>query len=789
QRLFSGHSVIAVGDPNQSIYGWRGASASNLASFGTDFGTGFGPEPTQVEQFRLQTSWRNPQAVLQLANVLAGPLAEPAKYLPEARPEDRLEVATLAAMPNAPDGRIQIDTYETGQQEAEAVAEWFAKKFAEPQRDKKAPNGAILMRSRTNMEIFRAALEAKGIQAEPVGLDGLLQTPEVFDLICALRVIHTPNSGSSLMRLLAGPRWRLGVSDLDALHRYAGMIDRNRYPIHDRGQVYAPEDVSSTVDALESLLGEKRAPTGYFSDDGFNRLLDAGKLLQTLRRQVGMPLLEFVNFVMQELWLDIEVQANPNRVVPMANLNAFLEKVSTFSASSSNATLGGLMEWLDYLASKERNEIPNVVKKDSVVQLLTVHAAKGLEWKYVAVPEMVHKNPETLGGWVAAGKVPHQLRGDAASLPQLDLSKLANQNEFKARYVKFTDEEMREHLEREERRVIYVALTRPEGELMVTASYWKPGTTVSANRPNQYFEEIADELLRAGSITAGHREKLAAGSSFAERPEGLNNETKVWPLPPFGDSHAKVFSAAAEEVRGADATKLANSKLATNVERLLRERRHTLSGNRFVELPVRIPASVFHKYIYEFESTVRNAYRPMPEQPYQQSITGTEFHGWLERQFGQGIAVDIDSLTDDSDASVPEGIDISNLQETFARSQWAGRKPEDVEIEIQVAIERNIFICKLDAVFATDDGFQIVDWKTGKAPETAEDEEAKALQLALYRMAYSRYKGIDPSKISCALYFVTDDRVLEPSIKSEAEIIELWQSVLAKVQSLNEVKD
>jgi DNA helicase-2/ATP-dependent DNA helicase PcrA len=179
----------------------------------------------------------------------------------------------------------------------------------------------------------------------------------------------------------------------------------------------------------------------------------------------------------------------------------------------------------------------------------------------------------------------------------------------------------------------------------------------------------------------------------------------------------------------------------------------------------------------------------MPEQPYQQSITGTEFHGWLERQFGQGIAVDIDSLTDDSDASVPEGIDISNLQETFARSQWAGRKPEDVEIEIQVAIERNIFICKLDAVFATDDGFQIVDWKTGKAPETAEDEEAKALQLALYRMAYSRYKGIDPSKISCALYFVTDDRVLEPSIKSEAEIIELWQSVLAKVQSLNEVKD
>jgi DNA helicase-2/ATP-dependent DNA helicase PcrA len=784
QQLFHHHSVLAVGDPNQSIYGWRGASASNLATFGADFGDGFGVELGQVQQFKLQTSWRNPEIVLDVANAIASPLATPPSYLHAASVGEKLGVAVLQPRTGAGVGSIAIDAFETSYEEADAVADWFAAKFGAAQKAGQKPTGAVLMRNRANMELFRLALESRGLQAEPVGLDGLLQTPEVFDLICALRVIHTPNSGSSLMRLLAGPRWRLGVKDLNALFEYAKSQDSKHYKLHDRGQVYAPEDVASTVDALESLLDERRVPSGQMSDEGFDRMRDAAALFQQLRRQVGLPLVEFVNLVLQSLWLDIEVEANPNRPVPMANLNAFLEKVNSFTETSNNATLGNFLEWLDYLQARERNEVPTVAQKAGVVQLLTVHAAKGLEWQYVAVPEMVTKDADGLGGWVSAGKLPYPLRGDAHSLPQLDLESVHSQEDYGVSYKQFRAD-MREHLEREERRVAYVAVTRPEKELFASISYWKPGTKKSANKPNEYFLAIAETLCSKGIISEAKFEALKSGSKYDDVPETINSAERQWPLEPLGEKHAVKFRQAASEVSAADAKSLGESSLSKNIDRLLLERQQLDQQAPLVELPVRIPASVFHKYIYEFETMVKASHRPMPEEPYKQSLTGTEFHGWLERQFGQGIAIDFDALDEPLDEEDETKVDIAALQATFAKSPWADLTPYEVEIEIQVAIDQNIFICKLDAVYKTETGYQIVDWKTGKPPADQKDEDAKGLQLSLYRMALARHLKKDPETISCVLYYVTEDKILEPPIKTEAELIELWQSVLAKVKPLD----
>ena len=90
-------------------------------------------------------------------------------------------------------------------------------------------------------------------------------------------------------------------------------------------------------------------------------------------------------------------------------------------------------------------------------------------------------------------------------------------------------------------------------------------------------------------------------------------------------------------------------------------------------------------------------------------------------------------------------------------------------------------MCKLDAVYAVDDGrhdVQIVDWKTGKAPRDAADLERKQLQLALYRLAYAKHAGIDPARIDAVFYFVADDRVVRPErLYSEAELVELWAAV------------
>ena len=89
-----------------------------------------------------------------------------------------------------------------------------------------------------------------------------------------------------------------------------------------------------------------------------------------------------------------------------------------------------------------------------------------------------------------------------------------------------------------------------------------------------------------------------------------------------------------------------------------------------------------------------------------------------------------------------------------------------------------MFICKLDAVYRTADGYQVVDWKTGRAPSDARDLELKQTQLALYRLAYARWKGVHPSSVDAVFYFVADDVVIRPErLYDEEELRELWSSV------------
>jgi DNA helicase-2/ATP-dependent DNA helicase PcrA len=104
----------------------------------------------------------------------------------------------------------------------------------------------------------------------------------------------------------------------------------------------------------------------------------------------------------------------------------------------------------------------------------------------------------------------------------------------------------------------------------------------------------------------------------------------------------------------------------------------------------------------------------------------------------------------------------------------------EIEREIQLTIGENTFICKLDAVFETATGFEIVDWKTGKAPKDEADEKLKTLQLALYRLAYSRFTGIPLEKIEVSFYFVAENKEIKPTqIPAEAELLKLWSEVSA----------
>jgi DNA helicase-2/ATP-dependent DNA helicase PcrA len=738
--LFKERSVFAVGDPNQSIYGWRGASASNLDEFANDFGS--------AKNFSLKTSWRNPIKVLQKANEISLPLANQANFETPKPLEQRVLPVTLEAMPDAADGEVQIRFLETIEQEAQQVADWFKPALVA------GASCAVLMRKRSPMALFVETLQSNGIEVEVVGLGGLLDLPEIVDLVSALKVIQRADAGSELIRLLTGARWRIGAKDIDRLFVIARKLSGPR-----QEGVFRQE--LTLVEALDEVTSESLELLSEFSAETLRRLRDAATLFRNLRSATSLPLADFVRVVAEELWLDIELRANPKLKNPLAQLESFYETVSGFGASSAAAQLGSFLNWLDYASKKERFELPKSNPAAGVVQVLTVHAAKGLEWDFVAVPNLVEDDfpskPRSISGWLSGAELPYPLRGDASSLPVFDYESASTQGELKVAKDKFRADN-REHQLREEYRLIYVAITRTKKELLLTGSYWKPGNTGS-RKPSRFLKQLAGEGFEFPEINS------------QVNPLDLAPKTASWPLDPMGDKHASVLEAAAEKVKQATAlletedTSSKRTSVQEEIDLLLKEQDDRIARLGVVDLPVRIPASRFKEFVKDVDAMAAKYLRPTPSQPYRATRTGTLFHSWVE-----------DFLVSEIDQTASPAV--TELADIFKNSRFAGLRDSEIELEINLTHGVNTFVCKLDAVFKVGDRYEIVDWKTGSPPETKEQEKEMALQLALYRFAYSKLRNVPVDQIDVCFYFVADNTELKPEVvPSPEELMNLWEKL------------
>ncbi|PPF38736.1 ATP-dependent DNA helicase [Rathayibacter sp. AY1A3] len=770
-RLFAGQGVMAVGDPHQSIYGWRGASAEGLGRFGTDFG-GAG-------RFSLSTSWRNGRRVLTAANAIVEPLSA----------SSAVAVDTLSAGPQASEHPVELTFPETIEEEADDVAAWFAGRLRE---NAEPPSAAVLFRVRAHMDRFAAALAKHGVRYHILGIGGLLRQPEIADLVAALTVVEDPAAGSELVRLLAGARWRLGVRDLKALRDLASWL-----AARDHAHRLLPEEVrermrasvtegegGSIVEALDFIAARRpgddgridHSALGGFSAEGLRRLHEAGTLFARLRARAGLDLLDFVTLVEQELGLDIEVEANESRGDGRANLEAFREAVAGYlqtddRGAGTGSSLRGFLRWL-VLADKRDGLAPRPEDPEpGTVQLLTIHGSKGLEWDLVAVPRMVDGElpgtpVEGFRGWVRLGAMPYAFRGDAAELPDLAWRGCSTQKEVVDAIGAFGDT-LRERNEAEERRLAYVAVTRARHHLLLSGSWW--AGQAKPRGPGVFLRDLEE----AGTIPP-----LPTEPANEENPLERAPRTFRWPHDPLGSRGDRVRAAAAR-VRSAEPALL--GARGDDIRLLLAERAVRLAGGERTPLPTRIPASRFKDIVSTPDEVAAQLRRPMPERPYRQTRLGTTFHSWVENRFGvQGGAEAVDTFPDELDDAGPASVEQERLDAliaTFERSEWADRRPEAVEIEIHLQLAGHVVVCKLDAVYPTEDGVQIVDWKTGRAPKDAADLELKQFQLALYRLAYSRWRGVPLESVDAVFYFVADDLVLRPErFYSERELAESLSS-------------
>ncbi len=787
-ELFGGTPVMAVGDPQQSIYGWRGASASNLDDFAGRFATS---ETGDVQRYSLSTSWRNGTRVLDVANALVEPLSA----------RGGVAVARLQPSPRASEHPVETAYPETLDEEAALVADWLAARLAEPPPgaaadatdDEGRPlraSAALLMRSRATQPVFLAALRDRGVAVHVLGIGGLLEQPEIVDLVSALSVIDDPGAGTELVRLLAGPRWSVGTADLHALSRVASWLrdrDLGQRAFSDEVKDALRSSISRTdgvslVDALDFIA---TAPEGHsqlaaLSAEGLERLRDAGRLFARLRARTALDLPDLVAAVEHDLLLDIEVAANPARVMGAAPREAFAEALDGYLALADHATLGGFLAWLREAEWRDNLSPRSEPPEPGTVQVLTVHGSKGLEWDHVVVPrcvadELPSKPRDGTTGWLSLGVLPYTLRGDAAELPRFEWEHAESRKDLLDRRDAFKAE-VGAHLEREERRLAYVAVTRARHRLLLTGSFWARQSTARAPSP------FLLPLVERGILPP-----FPEGSEHESNPRvDDDGDDAWWPHDPLGARRRHVL-AAAERVRSADPTRRGDDRRGwqREVDLLLAERAARLSASDRVTVPLRVPASAFKDFVTAPAEVAARLRRPMPQRPYRATRLGTVFHRWVEQRYGLAALPDtVDGLDGELDAGpiAAEGVDpaaLTALQEAFERGPWAGREPLDVERELHVPFEGRILVCKIDAVYSLDDSgaVEIVDWKTGKAPRDDADREAKLLQLALYRLAYSRWSGLPLESVRAAFFFVADDAVLRPeSLPDEAELVRLWRA-------------
>lgn len=764
-----GHPVTAVGDPFQAIYGWRGAAASNILAFADDFPTAEG-EPAR--SFALTVNRRSGKTILDVANRLAEPLRA-------VRIAGRdLSDNHLRAPREAGPGEVWAGTFDTWPDEVAWICDEIVRRGASPEVDSWS-DIAVLTRRNADIAPLYGELTARDVPVEIVGLGGLLSLPEVMDVVSTLRVVDDVTANPDVIRLLTGPRWNIGPRDLAQLGRRAAELAG----AHARGGeestspelLDALEEAVADIDPTEvvCLLDAVENPgEGGWSVEARPRFARFAAELSTLRAHSDEPVLDLTRRVIATLGLDVELRATPEfvRTSRRDQLAVFVDAVGDYVDVDGDASLSGLLAYLRAEVDQGTGLDQAVPSDRDAVKLLTVHKAKGLEWPIVFLPALmqgIFPSDRVTDNWLTnPGVLPAELRGDAASIPQLD----AADNPAIAAYK----DELKEQQILAEDRLGYVAATRAKQVLVGTGHHWRP-EGVKPREPSDYLKAILAEAGRQQRVVA------EAAEPGTENPLEVGAEPQPWPRP-LDPAHLALRREAAERVTAArDLAARTGSYEPPSAEPLLLDEESVVSGwdadlDRLllearqarrhveeVELPTTLSATAVLRAAEDPDAFAAELVRPMPRRPSRAARFGTRFHAWVERHVAglgaQPQLIDVEDLPDRADAGAEDDVDLLELCRRFTEGRFGSRRPIAVESPFALLIAGQVLRGRIDAVYPGDDGDHdacVVDWKTNRR------HTADPLQLSLYRLAWSELHDVPLERVDAAFYYVRDDELVRP---------------------------
>lgn len=793
--LFAGCGVVAVGDPNQAIYGWRGASSAALGQFHRHFSNGAGPV------LQLSTAWRNDPQILQAANRISDPL----------RASGQVKVEKLVKRPGVGDerGKVWAARVQDGLAEAELIAKFLAQRWSP------SKSMAVLCRTRSQFTPIVAALIERGIPVEVVGLGGLLDVPEVADVRALMSVALDPTSADRLMRLidLVG----IDAADLDVVWSFARELVNARASAGPSGaeprlaEPLLAEALSEIVVNFGAFEAFCKKYACALSPAGLYQAKRLGRILQEANAAANLELVDFISWAERALGLDVEAAArvDVNEVGARA-LAALRAQATSFKAQNPEAGAQVFLGWLNAAQDQERGlELPEVEPAPGAVQVLTVHASKGLEWDIVVVPGLVEANFPSYrsrpkedytvlaNSWITqVSEFPHTLRRDYDSLPPCPFIGLSPQAGKDA--ILAAGEEYRSELGKwevaEERRLAYVAYTRARSQLLLTTSHYAalsktPKMTsrflkelersqmVQFLADDERDDDLSNRALDQSSVSVWPHQLDALASleepGVADVPsQAAPDQAGPGQAAPGKQAGLSLRLRAAALVSAAGGCQGAGSEEALQIPEglapqlddwwrqarlLLQERQIRQENGQEIVLPSHLAATAMAKV--GKEDFIMSLRRPLPPPPSKAARLGTAFHEEMSQRLNsEGTLLSLAEAGSDR-LSPADRKQVNDWLDNVADLEiLQGYSPYATEIDQEIRLAGFNVRCRIDAVFkAVEKGraqWLIVDWKTG-------GQRVRVDQLSLYVHAWAASQNVDISQVRAAYVYVQDGHVDE----------------------------
>ena len=730
-KLDGTNNLFIVGDVKQSIYRFRHADVSVFTKVKEDIAQNAG------QNLGMKTNFRSTQSIVETCNTAFCQLMD----LPEE--EIRLEHHEGANTGGAKVCLLQVpykskdddldNKEDKWQKEAEAIAAYLQQELpkVEPQL-RPGASKAILLRAMTHCEILRQTLQSYGINCVVVKGKGFYEQQEVLDILNLLAALHNRYASLELAGALRSNYFGLDDATLTQLF----WQTENDQPLWDVLQAVGRGELQLNLQLEQQALAVQAAAI-------LGRLREAAALL-------ALP--ELFAQLWAELKPEFVLSQQENGPSKLANV----KKLRRLAQQYCQTKQASLAEWLQYVKDLRANsskEPAATVQADDALQIMTIHNSKGLEFDLVILPQLDKSvKGDTSSIKYLPGKEGEQgLLGIKVPDEQLQL-----QNSGIYELAKERDKVLEEE---EARRLLYVAMTRAQKQLLMVGTVAReklPETIVSLPSATGWWQQLqavleVDWQKQACScpwvrlLCADDLQPAVAQQS--EQQQLVLEPLTLAPLPAYAACGRTCFTASALQ------TYLHCQRQYYYQQVLaLPELEQTAADEQARELPASVTGSIVHRALELYNGYNAEAVFAIALQENAPGAVG----GWAKQLFTNYIASDLYK-------ALPKK----------QKRELAFLQPLQHQLEAEGVIDL--------LAFDENDNMIIVDYKTGAPPEPDEVKQGYAYQLALYKDAAEK---LYPGKrvVRAELHFLQNMSVwqlpLEKSYLQEA--VELCEEISGK---------